>query len=166
METLVSSTAAFTGHRDVRPGHFDLIIEAVYQVADMVDTFVVGGASGADTIALNALCMLAELGGRSPQIVVVVPHTIEVQPEDAKRMIRSAILLGADVIEMKIGLSAQSYKARNQVMVDKAVKSGPGSLLLSYYNNISRSGTAHAMNYARGRGLPIKYVLTDFPKAA
>ena len=161
---MISRAAVFTGHRDVRDGHAALISRRVLEVCNVVDEFVVGGADGADTIALDAVCDLTASGAMAPHMVVIVPDFASSQSGRSRESTTRAVELGAELIELRLGLTPLSYKSRNRAMVDRVGKvmrqnGYVGSLCLAYWNGIYRSGTYHAISYSESLCIPISYVV-------
>ncbi len=146
----------FTGHREVLDGHAELIESAVASLIKDAGHFIVGGALGADTIALNYMCHAVSIGSTCKPIVVL-PDYVRTVPLGARNIVHKSIEYGADIIELGQGYSAESLKARNRAMVDKAVTLGEPEML-AYWREIFRSGTWSAMSYAKKSNVHINYV--------
>jgi hypothetical protein len=108
--------------------------------------FFVGGGAGIDTLALQWLVM-----HRAP-VTVVVPATVEDQPDEARERIREterAVL--AEVVELRHPEfpDAAAYQARDRYMVDRS------SLVIGYAPPDGDSEAAwSALEYAASKGIP------------
>jgi hypothetical protein len=158
MTDSAQKVCVFTGHRDVRYKHDLLICAAMDEVCEMVDLFIVGGARGADTIALLRVIDRAKRGKRFPKTKIVVPGRYTDQPKEARDAIAEAILvIGSELIELKKNVDGASLKERNHVMIDMA-KPPIDGFVLAYFRKIYKSGTWSAMAYAARHSVPVKEI--------
>lgn len=139
-------SATITGHRNIGPKSTKRVWTAAATLLRnlSIDEVYLGGASGVDTEFLKA-ALQYRVGAR-PRIIVVVPDTVERQPISTR-----AWTMQADaVIELREPIMADnrylSYKKRNEYIVDR------GTFLVAFFNGSQRSGTGHAINYAKRNG--------------
>jgi predicted Rossmann fold nucleotide-binding protein DprA/Smf involved in DNA uptake len=128
-------------------------VEALFDrfLTPFIDTgtlVFVGGAKGIDTLAL--IWLVEQTVGR---LCVVVPGTVEGQPEESQAAIEAAQAVATvDVVQLRHSEfpSTASYHHRNRWMVDRA------DLLTAFprRNVESTSGTNYTIDYAAERGLP------------
>ena len=142
----------FTGHRVVgsdlniatlRRGIEFLINKGVY-------VFIAGGALGFDTICAQEVLLMKE---KYPQIQLHIYAPCNNQAERWKPSdveIYEEILKGADYVDMPdIPYYVGCMKDRNYKMVDNA------AYCIAYLNNISQSGTAQTVRYAKSKHLTV-----------
>jgi uncharacterized phage-like protein YoqJ len=139
-------SVAITGHRTLGP----VSIKRVWAAAETllknrtIDGFYLGGASGVDTEFLKAA--LQYRVGFHPKLIVVVPDTVEKQPESTRGWTRRA----DEVVELLEPITADnrylSYKKRNEYLVDQSTS------LIAFFNGNFKSGTGSAINYAKKCG--------------
>ncbi|MBQ7907011.1 MAG: DUF1273 family protein [Clostridia bacterium] len=147
-----SKACCFTGHRDIGPDfNKDLLSRGVsYLINRGVDTFIVGGALGFDTLVAQAVL---EAKRENPNIKLWVFTPCQNQdaswsPSDKK--IYKDILSRADYVDMpNTGYYAGCMKDRNYKMVDNA------SFCICYYDGTFKSGTGQTYRYAQKCGLTI-----------
>ena len=122
--------------------------------------WILGGAAGIDTMALDWLTGLDHPGGR----LVVVPVTVADQPREAQLAIEEAQGHGApvEVIELchPSGSGPAAWTARNQFMVDhcQLVIGFPASDLPD------QSGTWETLEYARRCRRALLTVPSSWPR--
>jgi uncharacterized phage-like protein YoqJ len=84
------------------------------------DRFLFGGARGADTIALRSADTIRTRFDRDTRLVVIVPWTVDDQPNDAVDVIEDC---ADEVVEMDhdapVG-RGDGYRDRNDAMIDRA----------------------------------------------
>jgi hypothetical protein len=140
---------SITGHRNVSVRDVDRIYAAMKVLVNnpTVDAIYVGGALGADTIALRAAADYRK--GKRPWLTVVVPDKAVNQPQDARKHFH----LADEVIELGNPITRddgyESFKVRNVYLVDIA------SSVVAFYSGKRASGTGHAIGYAKSRGVPV-----------
>ncbi|MGW7516474.1 hypothetical protein ACWGJ2_12855 [Streptomyces sp. NPDC054796] len=149
MESTMGRAVTITGTRSTghRP-HADysrLFADYLGPFAHGRTHFYIGGAKGIDSLAL---LWLAEES--SALLTVVVPNTLDQQPDDARRAVARAGERIHDVVELRaeqVGTAA--FHARNRWMVDHSdmtigfpLAAGP------------RSGTWQTLDYATRKGQP------------
>jgi predicted Rossmann fold nucleotide-binding protein DprA/Smf involved in DNA uptake len=109
-----------------------------------IDEIYIGGASGVDTEFLKAALHYRD--STKPRIIVVVPDTVERQPISTRAWTRRA----DEIIELQEPITEDnrylSYKKRNEYVVDR------GTFLVAFFNGDYKSGTGHAITYARKAG--------------
>ncbi len=153
-----------TGHRDVLLDHSGLINSFISEVCESADEIVLGGAIGFDTIVLGLVCDRADVGLKIPSnIIVIVADTLDRQPVEAIRMIvRAKVACDARLIfvELESGYNAAALKYRNHVMIDRSLRAGQESFLLTYWRGIYKSGTWSAISYAKKNYLAVRNIVT------
>ncbi|MFH8404752.1 hypothetical protein ACH4FX_08235 [Streptomyces sp. NPDC018019] len=78
--------------------------------------FFVGGAKGIDSLALSWLAAHTRSA-----VTVVVPVTVEEQPEEAQQAMAQCRSRITEIVELRApGLHAAAYHARNRWMVDRS----------------------------------------------
>ncbi|MBN1772613.1 MAG: DNA-processing protein DprA [Deltaproteobacteria bacterium] len=143
---------AVTGNRGVTAADRETIRRVLRQLLGdpEVEAVYFGGALGADTEALLAALELRRNG--RPRLVVVVPDTLEAQPNETRDASRRA----DEVVELRRPIAAsdrwRAYHLRNRWMVDRA------SLLVAFWDGQPRSGTGATVAYARRRGVAVRVV--------
>lgn len=108
--------------------------------------FFVGGAVGIDTLALDWLT------ARGAPVTVVVPATVDDQPDPARDRIRAAQRARlAEVVELRHPdfPEAEAYHARNRYMVDRS-----GFVIGYPLAGASGGGTWYTIEYAAAKGMP------------
>lgn len=116
-------------------------------------TWVLGGAAGVDTLALQ---WLAEHG--RGDLSVAVPVTVADQPEAAGAAIRAAEASGrlVQVVELRhaTGIGADAFASRNRWLVDH------GDFVIGFPATATEddSGTWETLNYARSLDRPVLVV--------
>ncbi|MBT2415250.1 DNA-processing protein DprA [Streptomyces sp. ISL-12] len=105
----------------------------------------VGGAKGIDSLALLWLARATEAG-----LTVVVPGTVDQQPEEARQAIARVRDRVTEVVQLRASeLNAASYHARNQWMVDHS------TMTIGFPRaGQRRSGTWQTLTYAHDAGKP------------
>lgn len=115
------------------------------------DYIMFGGARGADTFALAAVLDLRNLGRKTPQLIVVVPDTLAVQPRETWGTAEKA----DRVIELQHAITPMNgfwaLHHRNEFMLDWVA---PKGRLLAFWNG-KKSGTANAVFYARNNDVEV-----------
>ncbi|HVI40119.1 MAG TPA: hypothetical protein VM577_05625 [Anaerovoracaceae bacterium] len=142
--------AAITAHRDLAESDHDVIFNTMADLLTDPDLEAIyfGGASGGDTVALQA-CLDITMMNR-PKLIVVVPDQLTKQHPGTWWASRQA----DELIEM--GLTIQksdgwaAYHARDRYMVDHADK------LIAFWDGIKKGGTYNTKVY--GEALK-KYVI-------
>jgi predicted Rossmann fold nucleotide-binding protein DprA/Smf involved in DNA uptake len=141
-----------TGHRGLTEADERNVRSALKVIVrnKSVHAICVGGALGADTVALRAAHEFRLEGG--PRLIVVVPDTAAKQPRDA----RSYFHLADQVIELHYPITKQdnfnAFRLRNEYLVDLS------SSLVAFWNGGLKSGTAHAVRLANQVGLAVHHV--------
>jgi len=130
---------AITGSRSgVGPARIE---EALSEYVGEGHDWLLGGAVGVDTDALRYLARCEE------RITVIVPQTLDNQPEKAREVIQSAVAGGAVLVEPGYGveLYGKACLARNRMMVDRA------EMVIAFPRGpeVLRSGTWATVRYAR-----------------
>lgn len=140
-----------TGTRDIEESDHGVIQRAVHdELAEVQpEQFLFGGAQGSDSVALKSAGTLKDQFGYDTELVVIVPWTLEDQPDDAIPVIEEY----ADrVIEMNhdspVG-SAPGYHARNDELIDRADR------CRGFWDGES-SGTESTLEKADENGLHIR----------
>ncbi len=139
-----------TGTRDTddaRAGHYQKVFDRfLAPFATAGHQFLVGGAVGIDTHALGWLT-----GHRLP-VTVVVPATVEDQPDLAASLIRKVQQDAlATVVELRNAAfpEAEAYHARNRWMVDRS------QLTIGFpCEGQEGGGTWYTLDYTAAKGLP------------
>lgn len=145
------STCCFTGHRRLSK---DFSADAVYRgiiylIDQGVDTFIVGGALGFDTVCALEVLKAKKLHPNI-QLHVYAPCNDQSKNWGVKdKLTYSKILKKADHVDMPLTPYYDGcMKERNYKMVDNA------AYCICYLTN-SRSGTAQTHRYALSQGLKI-----------
>lgn len=158
----MNSAVVFSGHRNVNLEHAKLIGDAVERACDRASHMFLGGAAGADSLALMTIVGLAVTSTKEiPFVTVIVPSTLEKQPQVAQEVILQARRVLGDrfaLVEMGRDYNAETLKARNREMIDRAIALGNPELLC-YFTKIWKSGTYSAMHYAGKQGVPITQIV-------
>lgn len=156
-------SVVFSGHRSVQLEHAELIRQAVQLACERASHFFFGGAAGADTVALLSIVELSVTStAKMPAITVIVPAVASSQPQAAQEAIAQAARVLGDkfnLVEMGLSYNADSLKARNREMIDRAIALGNPELLC-YFTKIWKSGTWSAMSYAGKNDVPITQIVS------
>jgi len=154
---------AITGSRDLGPRTQADIIDAFESVllpfARTRARWILGGAAGVDTMALDWLTRLENPGSG----LVVVPTTVADQPREAQLSIQAARHRGVrvEVIELchPSGPGPASWTARNEFMVDHS------ELVIGFpaTDLPDQSGTWETLEYARRRRRALLTVPSSWP---
>ena len=154
----IETTCAITGHRPEKLGFASTDTSCAEYVrfrgeltsaicalaADGVDTFIVGGARGVDTWAMEAVSML-KYHDPSVRMIAALPYPGH-NPfrEEAERQHYQVLLARCDKIVYVSGnYHAKCFLARNRWMVDHAER------VLAVWNGSVHSGTAQTVRYAQ-----------------
>ncbi|MFK0116341.1 hypothetical protein [Streptomyces sp. NPDC090994] len=107
--------------------------------------FYVGGARGIDSLALLWLARNTEAG-----LTVVVPGTVEQQPEEARQAIVRVRDRLTDIVQLRAPeLNTAAYHARNRWMVDHS------AMTIGFPRaGQAQSGTWQTLTYTRDMGKP------------
>jgi hypothetical protein len=138
----------FTAIREISP---DMVEEVEMAVLDVIAAGATalrfGGASGGDTMALEAACRVRD--AERAITTVFVPFRVYDQPKDA----RAAIELYADeVVEMNLRPGKSAYLTRNRRMVDGS------HLVVALTDGRLTGGTAYTIGYAQKKEIPVVVV--------
>lgn len=144
--TVTITGSRCTDHRS--PEHFQKLFSLYLAPFAQRDShFYIGGAVGIDTLTLSWLAANTRCS-----ITVVVPCTVEAQPQEAsqairlwdtKRRLTEVVELGAPQ------LGSAAYHARNRWMVDHS------EFVVGFpLDNDQSSGTWYTLNYAAGQDKP------------
>ncbi|GHJ36984.1 hypothetical protein [Streptomyces sp. TS71-3] len=134
-----------TGHRELNWFN-DLFFVYLSPWATDGAHFYVGGAQGIDS-----LCLLWLAGNSSSRITVVVPGTVEQQPDEARQAIERCGSRVDELVELKASeLRTPAYHARNRYMVDRAQM----AIGFPLEGPQGTSGTWQTINYAATGGKP------------
>ena len=142
----------FTGHRKIGGDFFvDTLARGILYLIDKgVDTFIVGGALGFDTICAQEVLKAKKI---HPDIKLHVYAPCNNQSANwglRDRMTYNKILKKADYVDMPdVPYYDGCMKDRNYKMVDNA------AYCICYFNTNTRSGTAQTYRYAQSKGLTI-----------
>jgi hypothetical protein len=144
--TVTITGSRSTGHRS--PEHFQKLFSLyLAPFAHRESHFHVGGAVGIDTLTLSWLA-----ANTRSSITVVVPCTVESQPQEASRVIelwdnRRRLTEVVELSAPQLGTAA--YHARNRWMVDRS------EFVVGFpRDNDQCSGTWYTLNYAAEQGKP------------
>lgn len=139
----MSNIIAVTGIRDLYAGDEPVVEREMIEAAKQASGFVFGGARGADTVALAALC------GWGGSKLVIVPGRLGQQPGTAQRVAQEC---ASEVRELGLSLRARgSYQTRNLAMLDAATR------VLAFWDGAS-GGTANCLQAARARRMPVEVI--------
>ena len=148
-EIITAGTITISGHRDYpdRAGLFRGLDRL------RADTYILGGARGADTDALEYLSRTQPGSNRT----VVVPNRVQ----DQSVLSRESISQNATkVIELK-NVGSDRFKIRNRFMVDSSDK------LAAFYDGRGSGGTFNTIQYAQSKGVPVEIIqLVEMNEAA
>ncbi|GAA0654207.1 hypothetical protein GCM10009548_20580 [Streptomyces malaysiensis subsp. malaysiensis] len=120
MEWIMTRAVAITGtrataHRDLA-GYAELFASYLRPFADADAHFYIGGAKGIDSLSLLWL-----VGNAEARITVVVPGTVQQQPDEARQAIARSRGRITEVVELRAEqLGAPAFHARNRWMVDRS----------------------------------------------
>jgi hypothetical protein len=136
-EIIRAATIAISGNRDY-PDRAGL-----FRGLDRLrgDRYLMGGARGADTDALDYL----STSQPGSQRVVVVPNRLQDQPAIARASITKN---ASQVIELK-NAGNDRYQIRNRYLVDKSNR------LAAFTDGRQTGGTFNTIKYASSRGVPV-----------
>ena len=143
----------FTGHRDLQSDFSKKKLkEAVKEVIDMgADTFLCGGAKGADIICGELI--LAEKQTTNPQLTLIcaIPFREHAERWSFDWKLRyHELLKGADkIVQVCDTYQRGCFHIRNRYLVDNC------DLLIAIYNGEDKGGTAYTVNYAKQQGKEI-----------
>lgn len=123
--------AAITAHRDLAESDRDIIFDTMFELItdSELEAIYFGGASGGDTVALQA-CLDIIMMDR-PQLIVVLPTKLTNQHPETWWMSSRADKL----IELGLEKKHSSYQIRDKYMVDNADK------LIAFWDGIEKGGT-------------------------
>ncbi|MBI2060355.1 MAG: hypothetical protein HYT87_11350 [Nitrospirae bacterium] len=148
---------AFTGRRDAGPGVREVIGKIVAEEISLHAPveLLFGGASGADTIALDeAAKVIAELPSeKRTRLVVILPGRLPDQPHDARAVIEQH---ADEIHQLKLRpCFPSSYRKRNQVLVDRSDR------VVAFWDGREKGGTHMTMALARKMGRDLRVVRID-----
>lgn len=137
---------AITANRDITHADLAVFDRAMRDLCAMrPEEIIFGGARGGDAVALECAAFYRVATAR---LVVIVPDTLSMQPDEAQVAIR---LYADEVIELRNKITRSNdfaaFKTRNAAMVDRAMECGDGRLL-GLWNGDKRSGTYSCLAYA------------------
>lgn len=153
-----------SAHRELAEGDEAIIRKGMsdFIAFNDFDYIMFGGARGGDTTALAAALGLRHTSKRPLKLVVVVPDTLDAQPQETWEVTQRA----DRIIELNHPITRTNnfwaLHHRNEFMLDWVY---PHGRLLAFWNG-EKSGTANAVHYARridlevstrtiqGRGFP------------
>lgn len=147
-----SRVVAVTASRNVPKGAEFALGDAAQRIvqATWVQAVLFGGARGGDTIALVA-ARAAKGERKLPFLVVVVPDTLDEQPEAAAQAAR---LCADAIVELRNEITAAdgfaAFHVRNRYLVDHAAH-------LVGYGTGRPGGTMKTLAYAAGRASVTEY---------
>ena len=157
----IESTCAITGHRPEKLGFASSdadcaeyvrfrgeLTRAICRMAeDGVDTFLVGGARGVDTWAMETVSML-KYHNPAVRMIAVLPYPGHNPFRDAAACQHYQILLARcdKIVYVSDSYHAKCFLLRNRWMVDHAGR------VLAVWNGGGHSGTAQTVRYARKLG--------------
>lgn len=135
---------SFTGIRNIDDGMFEEIELAVLdEIGTGATELRFGGATGADTFALDAAC------DASVRRVVYLPFRLRDQSSEARDVIEDC---ADEVIELgRRRGSRDAYMERNRALVDGADR------VVGFWDG-RRGGTSYTLDYAHRRGIPVSIV--------
>ncbi|WP_028921303.1 hypothetical protein [Pseudonocardia acaciae] len=147
----MARTVTITGSRSTdrrSPEHFQKLFGLyLAPFAHRDSQFYVGGAVGIDTLTLSWLAAYTR-----SSIAVVVPCTVDAQPQEASHAIKfwDTQRRLTEVVELNAPqLGTDAYHARNRWMVDRS------EFIVGFpRDNDQCSGTWYTLNYAAGQGKP------------
>ena len=146
------STCCFTGHRVIGSDFSPSVLKRGinYLIEQGVDTFIVGGALGFDTICAKEILKAKKA---HPQIKLHIYAPCNNQSEKwsvLDTLSYNKILKKADYVDMPdFPYFDGCMKIRNYKMVDSS------AFCLCYLSSSTRSGTAQTVRYAKEKGLTI-----------
>jgi uncharacterized phage-like protein YoqJ len=150
-----------TGHRpQVIGGNYPQVIARMHKIAykylseKKPDKVVVGMALGWDTCVATMACQL-----RIPFIAAIPFVGQESRWSDSQKEIYTYLLERAErVIIAADKFSNSAYKKRNILIVDESTE------LMALFNGDTRSGTAHCINYANFKGIPVTNLYQEYTR--
>jgi predicted Rossmann fold nucleotide-binding protein DprA/Smf involved in DNA uptake len=133
-----SITLGITGSRDIPEGGLEIIKAqmAAYVANPRITKIIFGGARGADTEALRAA--LNSRTEEKPKLVVVVPMTVDRQPQETRYITRQA----DEVVELGLEYHDGVYIIRDRWIVENS------NQLAAFWNGKEGSGTHKTMKIA------------------
>lgn len=157
----INTTCAITGHRPEKLGFASTDADCAEYVrfrgeltraicrmaADGVDTFLVGGARGVDTWAMEAVSAL-KYHNPAVRMIAALPYPGHNPFQEAEARQHYQILLARcdKIVYVSESFHAGCFLARNRWMVDHAGR------VLAVWNGGRRSGTAQTVRYAQKLG--------------
>ena len=155
MKIVQEKTCCVSGHRQIAEGERDPLANAALTVMESlmteqgVDTFLLGGALGFDTLAAQLVLLLKHI---NPQLRMVLVLPCQNQdkywsPTD-RAIYRDMIQRADDVIYTAAAYHNGCMQKRNRYMVEH-------SRFCLCYCQKSTGGTAYTMQYAVKKGLTV-----------
>lgn len=147
MNSRLTQTVAFTGHRTYRNGQAELLNQTIEELCRAgFDTFLCGMAVGFDMEAADALLRIRE---KRPsyriQLIAVIPYHAQSERYNATQKAQyNRIIEAADsVVEISASYRKECYMMRNNFLVENS------SVVVAWYDGKPRSGTHHTISRAK-----------------
>ncbi|MDJ1131542.1 hypothetical protein [Streptomyces iconiensis] len=139
-------SVTITGSRTTEhhaPDHYAALFAAYLMPFAHDGHFYLGGARGIDSLALEWLARWTPAA-----LTVVVPGTLDQQPQEARQAVARAWDRVTHLVELRAdALDAEAYEARNRWMVDRT------TLTIGFPVGTSRgSGTRRTLDYTAEQG--------------
>jgi Uncharacterized protein conserved in bacteria len=152
---LKAKSAAFTGHRSFEKGRLDQVkndlcgaIRLAYSKG--FRNFYCGMARGFDLLAAETVCqMKTEFPDIELTAVVPCPEQCDKFPQRDKFLYAKMLNKADHIVTISHAYYKRCFLDRNDYMIEHA------SLLIAYYKEGKRGGTAYTIAKARHNGLPI-----------
>lgn len=146
MNVTISGTRSTHDRHEV--SYYDAFRVSLLPLAMGDAKFLVGGAIGMDYRALGYLLEL----GKAHNVTIVVPATLERQPEQVKGRLYDAISQGARIVELHAPdfPSGRAYHARNRWMLNRSAF----GLFYPQLDQPHKGGTWELMEVAIEKDMP------------
>lgn len=149
-----SRTCCFTGHREIKPAHYQLMNRVILHAIKVLykrgyRSFLTGGAVGFDTAAAKAVLSARDYVG-DIELILILPCKDQTKMwRESDIAIYNEILTQANhAIYTSETYTKDCMFIRNQALVDNS------SYCVSYQFR-SGGGTAYTVNYARSQGITV-----------
>ena len=142
--------------------HLDKFVEIVVTQENSVRNFIVGGALGVDTWALESILKCKEKHPEIEdiQVLLAIPHPqMPNKWSPAQRAHYFELIQQEDAIHfMRDHYGPSNYFLRNEYMVDHA------SRVIAVWNGQRHGGTYHCIQYAKFRNVPVHRLDWDYER--
>lgn len=139
-------SVAITGNRHLDEKDYVTIQNTISELVTNpnVKEIYFGGAVGADTVALEAAIGIVCIN--KPQLIVVVPDTLERQPAPTHAVSKRADRLTELHAQITILDGWRAFHARNEYMVDHA------AITVAFWDKQPKGGTYACIRYSINQG--------------